>query len=272
MATFTQTQLLYRGKILQSHANFIKFFDKYTIHALVNLFNTKCNTCKDKITTYLAEERSQRGLHDDNVIINSEVYGTIVGNTGLNLTVKKDNKDYVHLSIHLTFKSLKPQQAGIIHIYKDFYESLDPNISKKKLYALILVVPSQTKPNTLEFSIADGYNTPNIENAAMYDVEMQKEMDSILSVLNNLFDEDNEEFYIGSPGKIIHIHNKVNSVLTDLNSHSKYATRRNKCKLMFNTVSNNISMRINMSKNKPKPKKNPSRASRKVIKKCGNYV
>jgi hypothetical protein len=84
------------------------------------------------------------------------------------------------------------------------------------------------KPNSLEFFIADGYTTPNEANSNIYDSDLQKEMKAIIIVLNNLFDEDNLEFYVGDKNKISYNHNKTDPILELMNSYTKHVTRKNK--------------------------------------------
>jgi hypothetical protein len=64
-------------------------------------------------------------------------------------------------------------------------------------------------------------------------------MDIILTILNRLFDEDNYEYYIGYDKEITNIHNQTNNTARIINTHKKYATRKNKGKTYFPAIKNN---------------------------------
>ena len=70
----------------------------------------------------------------------------------------------------------------------------------------------------------------------MYDIEIQQEMDVIITVLNRLFDETNTRFYIGNkqPNDInmenpaYPVHNKTNKTLTIINTNTNKIKRNNR--------------------------------------------
>jgi len=81
-------------------------------------------------------------------------------------------------------------------------------------------------------------------------------MNVIIDVLNRLFDEDNKEFYIGirhrdntnyvnNHYKLYEPHKLTNTVLQNMNMHSKYNTRRNKGRMMLPFFHNNTTFVIN---------------------------
>ena len=71
-----------------------------------------------------------------------------------------------------------------------------------------------------------------------YDPYIQQEMDVIISVLNKLFNEKNNELYIGDK-TIFPIHNKTNNILNNINKHSKLISRKNKgVKIFPNNINN----------------------------------
>jgi len=127
----------------------------------------------------------------------------------------------------------------MIHIYKNIYKQLNKKINKKLLYALISVEQPSNKPNSLVFSIDDGYNTPSVENAELYDPEIQSEMNVIITVLNRIFDEDNNDYYIGNTNTSYINLNKVNAVLNNINKHTIYFTRKNYGKSAISSFINN---------------------------------
>ena len=231
MKLFTEQELNERHVILQSHKNFDKFLNKHIINTLINLFDDtpdKFLNINEKMIKYIDTERKERKLSNININLTSYVFGENKNNSTLIFIISKNNKDYIHLSIHLSLQYLKPEDTGMIHIYKDIYE---PNVSNRKqrlLYALISVEKPKNKPKSLEFSIADGYNTnPIIKDVELYDKDIQKEMNVIISVLNKLFDETNKEYYVGSDRNISFIHNKTNKVLTNMNQHTQHIIRQN---------------------------------------------
>jgi hypothetical protein len=272
MASYSQTQLNLRHNILQTQLIFGKFLTTDIVHVLINLFDDLHNSFSEKISKYVIDERLNRGLSNNNINIKGEMYGSNDNNSTLYLGIYKDGKLFLHLSIHLVLTKLYPQDAGMIHFYKNVYEYEFPSKRKIKpakqhLYALIGVKQTKNAPNSLIFYIADGFDTPNIIPAVkQYDQELQIEMDVIISVLNRLFDETNTEFYIGHMVEKLPIHNNINNMLANINVHNVHYTRKNKGKYMFQPSPNVNPMRINYSNYKPKPKKNPSRSSRKANK------
>ena len=114
----------------------------------------------------------------------------------------------------------------MIHIYKNIYKNINASVAKKSLYALISVKRPINKQHSLEFSIDDGYTTPNVANAYLYDPEIQKEMDVIIAVLNRIFDEDNKEYYIGNKDRLVSIHSRTNNVLENINKRTAFVSRK----------------------------------------------
>lgn len=225
---YNQSQLLVRDKIIQSQRLFTQFLDTNMINTLIHLFDSNDNTYNSgdfKIRTYVEDERKLRGMDSDITTIESYLYDYNVADTTFILIIKKNNIDFIHLTIHISPKTLKAKDNGMLHIYKDIYKKLNTSISRKSLYSLITVKQPTNKPNSLEFSIADGYDTPNSKNAAQYDPDIQKEIDVIITVLNRIFDEDNAKYYIGN---ITPIHKMTNLVLNNMNSRTAIVSRKNK--------------------------------------------
>lgn len=245
MSVFTPNELNSRKHIIDSHIYLGKFLTANIVNKLIYLFNANDNA--NNIIKYIKDERNMRKLNNDINII-SDAYGEN-NNPTLYLGIIKDNKELLHLTIHLAIRNLNPEHSGIIHISKNIYKSQfsRKNPRQKKLYALINIKQPTNKLNSLKFSIANGYNTKNINTAYLYDTELQQEMDVIIAVLNRLFDETNTRCYIGdSRGKtsalstnfadsdintynqIIPINNKTNKFLTSLNTATNHISRKNK--------------------------------------------
>lgn len=238
MVQFTPDQLLKRNRIIQSQKLLINYLNKYTINNLINLFNGN----NPKIVNYIQDERAARGLSDNSITITSSVYGENNDNSTLDILILKNNVRLLHLSIHLAVTNLNPKLTGIIHIMKDIFKTA-PKITyeKKMLYALISMHQPVNKPNSLEFSIDDGYVTQSIPNANAnntkihneLDAMLQPEMDAIVAVLNHIFDETNAEFFIGTPKNMYTINHKTNHVLQNINIHNTHVTRKNKGNMMI---------------------------------------
>jgi hypothetical protein len=261
---YTKEQLDERSKILKSHELFGNFLDADIINKLIHLFdnnNTNIDN-NDKIIKYIEDERKKQGLDASNVLVESEVYRYTRKNSTLHLQIKKNNKDFIHLTIHISPDDLPPQHSTMIHISKDIYKEMAiPSKLKRTLYALISIKQPIDKPNSLEFSIADGYNTVDVPNAYLYDPEIQKEMNVIITVLNKIFDENNKEYYIGN--KFYSIHNKTNTVLKNINTHTKYTIRKNIGKTLMPELTNTNIFNVKEKSNKSKYIKKNKRMTRK---------
>jgi len=199
------------------------------------------------------------GLDISGVDIKSYVYGYDISNSSLLLEINKNNKPFIHLSIHLCPKSFDPKSSGPIHIYKDVYES--HSSTKKMRYVLMSLQQPIGKSESLKLSIVSGYSTPGIPNAYMYDPEIQKEMDVIIDVLNHLFDEENS-LYIGKNiSNLVIIHNKTNTILKNINSYKTHVVRKDEGVYLF-PLNNTDIFRI---KRENATKRNKKRTTRKRI-------
>ena len=165
-------------------------------------------------------------MDNTNIEIETKVYGIEKNNTSLILILYKNGIQFLHLSIHLSVRYLNPKNTGILHISKNIYKG--KTTRKKDRYALISVHIPDDKPKSLIFSIANGYNTPKIKNSNSYEEELQEEMDVIIAVLNNIFNQKNNKYYIGRKKQYINIHKKINEALNNINQHSNHVTRKNK--------------------------------------------
>jgi hypothetical protein len=259
---YSPTQLQDRNTIIKSQILLENFLNTDIVNKLVHLFDDKYDNYlgrAHKLTTYIEDERKLRKLNNTNVSFVSYVYNYNKDNSTLYLGIQKNKKDFIHLTIHLVPKALNPKNSGIIHIVKNIYKNKTTKRTRPLTYALISVKQPPFKTKSLEFSIDYGYNTPGISNSHIYDHDIQKEMDVIITVLNRLFDEDNKEFYIGdNDNTIIYpIHNKTNLVLNNINKHTTIITRKNKGKFLLPTnISTDPSININYkSYYKPKNKK-----------------
>ncbi len=103
--------------IINSHILLGDVLDRYSINRLVFLFKSGI------ITNYINEERNAHQLNNNNIHIFSEVYGINDRNTSLFLIIKKQNEDFIHLTIHLAPEWLSSglKDKGVIHIVKDIY-------------------------------------------------------------------------------------------------------------------------------------------------------
>jgi len=194
-------QSLSKQNIINSHKLLSNIYDMNSINHLIHIFNTNI------ISKYIEKERLNKKLNNTDVYIESSIYGTNKNNTTLQLKIIKNGEDFIHLSIHLApgWLTAGLNDNGIVHIYKDIYNT---HVSKKKKYVLYAIYRLEHPPNksdSLQFSIDHGYSTTSYPLASsnfnsdikQYDKEVKKEMDVITNVLNKLFDEDNIDYYIG---------------------------------------------------------------------------
>lgn len=223
-----------KNKIIQTHKCFGNQMNQNIINALINLFDTKSDK---RIIDYINVERASRDLNTTNYSADSILYGENSKNPTLMIIIKKNNIDFIHLTIHLCIKGLNPKGSGIIHFFKNIYNTDKSNksINRSKYYSIISVNSPDNKPNSLIFSINDVDST--IPSHATRDNinQINKELDVIITVLNRLFDEADPKYYIGKYNNdktyiqtLYPIHNKTNTVLKSINSFTKYSTRKNK--------------------------------------------
>lgn len=230
-----------RNKIIQTHKLLLHFLDSNIINNLVHLFDMRYikNNSNYTITKYVENERIIQGLDTSNVDIRSEVYGYKNRNPTLFLIINKNNIDFIHITIHLAPKSFDPKNDGLIHFYKDIYKLKELNIPKRSRYSFIEILYDKDKPNSLEFSLVNDNLIRNATKSEKYDIELEKEMNVIITVLNHLFDENNIDFYIGNTDKLLHIHNNTNNVLRNINAFTTHVTRKNRGLMMYPPIINN---------------------------------
>lgn len=87
------------------------------------------------------------GLDISGVDIKSYVYGYDISNSSLLLEINKNNKPFIHLSIHLCPKSFDPKSSGPIHIYKDVYESYSSTTKMRYVLMYLQQRENATKRN-----------------------------------------------------------------------------------------------------------------------------
>lgn len=217
-------------------------------------------------------------MTNDNIKIKTESYGQTNNNSSLYIGIIKNGIDFLHLTIHLSPSGLNSDNHGMIHFCKDIYiETMMQNkvLSKnkikrqfgKQLYALISVQKPYNKPNSLEFSINNNFLKTNLPNANIYDTQLDDEMNVILRVLNRLFNEKNDDFYVGDKTKLVPIHNNTNAILQNINTRKKFFTRKNFGRTMLPKFSNDPTIIIKRNK-----KKGTRRVYRNAIFTRNNYA
>jgi hypothetical protein len=195
--------------------------DSNIINKLIQLFDLKSTNSGNKVKTYIEDERLAQGLDYDNVTIKSCAYGYGQG-PSLLIDVFKNNKEFLHITLHLCPQSFELKGSGPIHFRKNAYRVTHPIISKKGQYVSIFVQQPFGKPDSLHFSVEDTCSSGKHPN----DSELQKEINVVLTVLNRLFNEDNKEFYIGNNDVLIPVHEKLNNVLKNINTFKNNVTRK----------------------------------------------
>jgi len=272
MAQYSSSHLHKRDAIFKSQLHLGQYFNVDIINRLVHLFdNSQAIYGTPKIIKYIEDERKLRGLNNS-FTVKSRVYISKKHKSTLILDIQNNNKSIVHLTIYLVLTTLNPEDSGMIHFGKNIYNGKNSRSKKIKSYAIISVEQSPGKPDSLHFSIGDGYNTPHVKNAHIYDPIIQQEMDVIIDVLNRIFDEDNKEFYIGirhrdntnyvnNHYKLYEPHKLTNNVLQNMNMYTTYNTRCNKGRIMHPLFHNNTTFIINENTYKKLPKKNGKRVT-----------
>jgi len=260
MGLYSKSQLNQRHLIIQSQKLFWSFLDSTMINKLIHLFDSTSKNSNVKITNYIENERKVQGLTSSDISVSSQVYGQTNSNPTLCLNILKNNNKIMHLTLHLSPRTLEAKDNGAIHFFKNVYRikgttKEHKSSNKEYLYSIISIIQPANKPNSLEFSIANGYTTNGIPNASKYDPELQQEMNVIITVLNKMFDEDNRDFYIGNEDKLFPIHKNTNIVLNGINIRSHYIPLKNKGTRMYPPFSNNLNP-INSYKSVKKTLKN----------------
>jgi hypothetical protein len=275
MAAYSPNELNKRKGILDSQKDMIHFLDINIINKLIHLFDEYPNNYvnkNDNIQKYIEDERKARGLDNSLITFKREVYGNSYGDPTLHVGIIKNGIDFVHLSIHLAVKDLKPKNSGIIHFAKNIYKTG----RKKKFYSLISVKQPPNKLHSLQFTAEPDSKMPNKAAMNQHNDSVQEEIDVIITVLNRLFDEDNKMFYIGDskntnqlPAHIFPIHKKTDNYVNIINKHTTHTQRKNRGKKMNSFLNSNLSpikiiRRTSSAKNprRPSSPKNNSRPLR----------
>jgi hypothetical protein len=215
--SYSSEEIAYRRSILNSHKSLTQFLSKYIINHLFKLFDKTNQYNVPSITDYVAIVRKEMGLDDTNVEITSKLY-TINPKSrndsrqGLHLQIKKNGRDFLHLSLFITPVRTGNTTQGMIHFSKNVYVPLNKKITidKSLLYAIIKV--EERKPHSLHFSLGTGQNTSGLPNIPLHEIEIKQEMEAILITLNRLFDE-HHAWYIGNTKRNMEVHLQVNNTL-----------------------------------------------------------
>jgi hypothetical protein len=233
--------------VIQSQKQFWDCLDINLINTLVDLFYTdEITLAPSRISKYI-EEKGEIQKIDKTFSISSQVYDIYTSMPSLILLIKQNNKDLLHLSIHLCPTSFNPKKTGPIHIRKNQIINKLSLKRKNFQYALLTVQQPVGKPNSLVFSIGDGYSSAHIPGASIYNTPIQKVMDVIIDILNNLFNEEHEDYI----GHIIELpHPYTNPILHTINTTAKEVSRKNTGKV----YSSNNFKTFYLSPRKPKNK------------------
>jgi hypothetical protein len=254
-------------KLLKHTLYLVIFLDTSIVNKLVKLFDDKYNG-PDKIVNYIKDQFINEGISLDNIDIRSYAYEENIENEDptLHISIFKNTEEYIHLSIHLRITRLVPKKTGIIHFSKNIYKPKNKNelksIPKHNFYALISVEQDINKQKSLQFKIANGYSTPNIiKNKNKYDNELQQFMRIIITVLNKLFDED-DELYVGINSNLYSVYNKTNNFLKYINTSK--VTRKNRYSTTMPRITNNTLLTLTNRKYSKPRSSNFTRKFRKL--------
>lgn len=136
----------------------------------------------------------------------------------------------------------------MVHFFKDVYMSKTSLKKRYLLYSLVKIELPKDKPHSLHFTIKDGYITPPIiQSDKLTEIELQKEMDVILIVMNSIFDEDNHTYYIGHQSEqddnkteSITLHPHINTIANIINTReNQHITRPNRGSSFINKHTHN---------------------------------
>lgn len=277
MSKYSATDLQLRSEILETHSLLIEFLTLDIMHNLVHLFDEGCcngnHFTHKTIAGFIEEERNARGLDNNNVTISSKADKHSPASSLFLLEIKKNGKEFIHLTIHLVSKRRDPKKEGMLHIKKDIYTVKRTCRDKDEFYTLLKV----EKPNhkSLRFSIAFGYNTIGSPLASIYDHEVQQEMDVIVSVLNKMFDACNDDYFVGNDEMrlFLPIQNKTNILLSNMNNHTNIVTRKNWGQMMnISKLRQPINISSNFNINTSKNNVNSKRITRKSHKNIRSYT
>ena len=244
-----------RSDIIQSHRLMRKILNAHNINSLVYLFNINNKNEEHNIAKYIEDERNHMKLSSTNVRIKYYVKGFNTNKSMLIISIIKNKKEFVHLTIHLSLHTLHDNSMGMIHFSKDIYPEKmytnrntgiignNPNHPYAPIY-----VKYPTLSKSLIFSVPERYYTTVEVKNPKYDAELRQEIDVILTVLNRLFDEHNKKFYIGNnmsngfdPEKnyLPFNKNKIDKILMNVNKHRKIMTRTNRGIMMYPSFTHN---------------------------------
>lgn len=250
---------LTRNMVIQSQKQFWNCLDINLINTLVDLFYTdELTNTPSKISKYI-EEKGEIQKVDKTFSVSSQVYDISGSMPSLILLIKQNNTDILHLSLHLCPTSFNPKKTGPIHIRKN--QIINQLLLKRKnfQYALLTVQQPVGKLYSLEFSIGDGYSSAHIPGASMYNTTIQKVMDVIIDILNNLFNEEHED-YIGHLIELPHPY--TNPILHTINTTSKEVSRKNKGKVYSSNNFKTFSISSRKLKNRTRKVKKQKNGSR----------
>lgn len=208
---------------LYSQMRLSAIYDRFVINRLNVWFKND-----GKITEIVRKERRRRGLEEVNTTVHSLVYGTNKENSSLQLMIKKHGKDFIHLTIHLAPEYLKTDErdAGMVHVVKNVYKSVASTRQTHYLRAIYAIEKIQDKPHSFHFSIQQRYDTPHIHNMVdQHDDGVKQEIDVMTAVLNQIFDETNEN-YVGSAHPEP-IEQNTDNILRNMNTRTTYIKRKN---------------------------------------------
>ena len=104
-ASYTPQELSDKIKVLKSQTLIYDFLTATVINRLIQLFDNSNNA--NNIITILEDERKKLGLNSVNTSFKTEVYGTTKQESAFYLSIKKNNKNFIHLTMVMLQQELK---------------------------------------------------------------------------------------------------------------------------------------------------------------------
>lgn len=147
--SFVPAKHIYKNtKVTRTHSLLSEIFDRFVLNRLISWFSHN-----GKVTEFVRKERQRQNLEDD-VIIESKVYGIEKKNSTLFLQIIKNGIPFIHLSIHLApiYINNDSSSSGFVHIVKDIYMNYGIKPYMECLIKTVYgILQPKGKPHSLEF-------------------------------------------------------------------------------------------------------------------------
>jgi hypothetical protein len=208
--------------IVNSHALFGSGFDEGSVNNFIGSFReenqpTPTDPAPHSITAYIMKEHDEQQKLKNGITVTSLVKGFQMHEINEDndpmciVKILYNNKNLIHLTIHLAPTRLFPYEHGMIHIVKDCYKSRRKRIFSPMVTMRIHVSTPLNKPLSKHFTLIDDTH-PIYGHAgdAATENRIKEESDILIGVLNKMFNQDEPFYYIGHPqGNMVNLNNQT---------------------------------------------------------------